>query len=103
VIQYITLQRVWRGNRIQHNARFKPSINYAESERNSTGYCKFRADLGPNLDDGELASESRKFWYLLISHKVCHTRYISHGGGRGGRMMHKLQKEPSVLADVYMV
>jgi hypothetical protein len=74
--------------------------------RDSTGCCKFRADLGPDLDDGELASESRKFWYLPISHKVCHTQYKSwyeQGGGRGGRMMHKLQKEPSVLTGVYMV
>jgi hypothetical protein len=33
MIQYIALQHVRRGNRIQHEARFKPSVNYTESKK----------------------------------------------------------------------
>ena len=53
-------------------------LTMLNQRRDSIGRCKCRADLGPNLDDEELASESGKL-YLLISHKVCHTQYISHG------------------------
>jgi hypothetical protein len=33
MIQYIALQHVRRGNRIQHDTGFKPSVNYPESKR----------------------------------------------------------------------
>jgi hypothetical protein len=33
MIQYIALQRVWRGNRIQHDAGFKSSVNFPESKK----------------------------------------------------------------------
>jgi hypothetical protein len=49
--------------RIEYNTMLDSNrvLTMLNRRRDSTGYCKFRADLGPNLDDGELASKSRKF------------------------------------------
>jgi hypothetical protein len=64
--------------RIRHDASFKPSVNYAESKKGFNWTLQVPSRSWSDLDDGELASESGKL-YLLISHKVCHTQYISHG------------------------